>query len=85
MNIIFDDETINARELETWPGRLRIGDYLQTNSGLVKIVTVQPACPYLENIHHYFTQTVAVNEWGDVLTFRFEGTNKIAIFRRRRR
>lgn len=84
MNILFDGEVVNAREITTWPGRLRVGDYLQTFAGLCKIKTVQPACPYIENINHYFTSVVAEDEWGDIVPIRFEHKNKVSIYRRRR-
>lgn len=84
MNIIFDDETQNVRELHLYPGRVRIGDFIQTNAGLAKVKTVQPACPYIENVNKYFTAMYVESEWHDEFPIRIEHRNRISVFRRRR-
>lgn len=65
MNILFGGKVVSCRQIRTTPGRVRIGDLILFNHALVKVKTVQPACPYIENPNHYFTALVVETATGE--------------------
>lgn len=62
-SIRFRDEDIRVRNIHTRPSRFKLGDILLGPGGMMlKVVTVQPAVPYIENINHYKTVVIFETE-----------------------
>jgi hypothetical protein len=64
VNIRFDNKTVDVRTLDTYPSRFKLGDFIQGPTGLLKVVTVQSDCPYIENLNHKKTVVIFVDESG---------------------
>lgn len=81
MNVLFGKSVVNVKPVETFPGRVRCGDFLVFEGTMHKVKTVQPACPYLENLAHSFTHYVTENADGSTQMIRLD-TRRVNVLRR---
>jgi len=62
---------------------IRVGDFLQYNGEVHKVITVQRDCPYLENLNRRFVQFTLQKRDGTIVPARnIVGTWKVAKPRR---
>lgn len=65
MNVLFGNESFDARHLVIKAGSIKEGDILSIEGTLLKVETVQRGCPSIENLSHLFTSWVLNTATGD--------------------
>lgn len=69
---LFGETIIEFNGLSTslLPSSIKVGDYVQWNGELVKVITIQRNCPSLTKLSHTFTMFTCVSAQGNVLPIR---------------
>lgn len=81
MVINWNGEGIDTKVIDVNAGRVKVGDFILNAGELKKVVTVQKACPYFENINHYFVNYVLEDALGNHTDKR--ANNKVQVYRRK--
>jgi hypothetical protein len=84
MNVLFAGETVDARHIETYSGRLRPNDILMIANHKFRVETVQTNCPHIENLYYKFTNVILRAEDGSMIATR-ELTGKVECYRPKRK
>lgn len=60
----------DVREALVIPANIREGDWMQTATGLIRVVTIQRDCPRVENLSARFTMFTCEREDGTIIPLR---------------